>query len=354
MFTITQATNFIRLRITDDDGGVTTIVVPVNFGAAPPPPQGSVQAVRIFYNNSFFDGNTPAGLPGDAAAIDPNKVPNVPGSGPTNINNIIGDKDGITGIIVDGNFPGTLTAADFLIRRGTTSNINTWAVGAAPTVLFLPGGGPGGVDRAILTWPDDTFVDTYVAITVLANANTDLAAPSTSVYGSVAGDAGASLLNPVTHAGRAAEDIAAAVARFFQLQGGQMTTVDDMTDTTKDGFVNASDFQATITGGTSGQLNEDIKINQTVLQFLTLGFAAVPAPGFAAAAFDASLADSSVEQAASLLPPADSSSSTGSQDGRVGSTSDDDRDLAFASLDDEGDVSMDDDLLDLLAGGLTS
>jgi hypothetical protein len=183
---------------------------------------------------------------------------------------------------------------------------------------------------------------------MLATANTGLAGTHTAIFGNVRGDTGAAFIGQGTFFGRDAADLQAMVPPLFQPAGVTSTT-----DVTKDAITNAFDLQVipvTSTEAVGGAFQSN------VLPVITPAFAAVPAPGFAAAAIDQAIADDAdtIEQAANLLPPENNDPDSPMQDGRVGVTGangDEDRDWAFATFADETEVAFDADLFGTLAGG---
>jgi hypothetical protein len=225
-----------------------------------------VVASRLFYNQSAFDGNNPAGNAADLNAIDPNKVP-VPLGTQATFANISGYSRGINGVkfMVNAlpNDGANLSPADFRVRHGRTNNINTWAAGPAPTVTVLPNAGPNGEDCVLLVFPNNSIQDTYGAFQMLATANTGLAQTHTAVFGNVRGDTGARFLgNPPF--GRDAADFQAMAQPGVLFQPAP---VGSNTDVNKSARTDAFDFQAVALAG----------INPNVIPAITPGFATVPA-----------------------------------------------------------------------------
>jgi uncharacterized repeat protein (TIGR01451 family) len=260
-----------HVRLRDDDGGATsgTIMVTVT-----PPSVAVVADSRLFYNNSSFDGNNPAGNAADANAIDASKVLLAIGQAAT-FANISGYTKGINGVtFVVNNLPAdgaNLTPADFAVRLGTTNNINSWAAGPAPSVTVLANSAPGGGDRVLLTFADNVIQDTYAAFQILASANTGLAAAHTAIFGNVRGETGASFQGQGVFFGRGAEDLQAMAQPGVLFQPAAVTSA---TDINKSGLTDAFDFQGLALAG--------IQLN--VLPVITPAFAAAPAAGFASAA----------------------------------------------------------------------
>jgi uncharacterized repeat protein (TIGR03803 family) len=144
-----------------------------------------------FYNNSVWDGNDPTANVSDLNAIAMDKSALLPGQTATYAN-LTNYSKGINGIIVDiAGLPGgaTLTPADFEFATGNSNDTTTWAtLATSPTVTLLPAS--GGVTPVDLTWPDATITNTWLQVTVLADANTGLAANDVFYFGNLIGEVG--------------------------------------------------------------------------------------------------------------------------------------------------------------------
>ena len=163
----------VTVRATDSESAWVedTFTVTVN-------PAVGVAGRHVFYNNSAF---------GDAT--DPNKTPLLPG-GSASPANYTSYCRGINGIMVDiYDMPAAATDADFAIRVNDAGNPDTWSTGPAPAVSFRPGDGVGGSDRVTLIWADGEILNQWVEVTVLATANTGLAADDVFYLANVVGDA---------------------------------------------------------------------------------------------------------------------------------------------------------------------
>ncbi|MDP6546690.1 MAG: hypothetical protein QGH60_22170 [Phycisphaerae bacterium] len=163
----------ITVRATDQTGAwvTNTFTVTVN-------PVVDVVGRHVLYNNSAF---------GDA--IDPNKTPLLPG-GVISSANYTGYWGGVNGVAIDIDAlpPGDPEAGDFGIRVNEAANPDTWSVGPAPAVSFRPGEGVGGYDRVTLIWGDGAILNQWVEVTVLATANTGLAADDVFYFANIVGD----------------------------------------------------------------------------------------------------------------------------------------------------------------------
>ncbi len=153
---------------------------------------------QLFYANSAFadPGYNPSFSKDTAIAAE--KTPLWPGSGSSTFASVSSYAQGINGIMVD--LPAgigahaSLNATDFTFRTSgplASNSPNTWAVlNTVPTVSVRMGQAPAGGDRVELVWPDSTIVDTWLQVTVLADAHTGLATDQRFYFGSLPGDSG--------------------------------------------------------------------------------------------------------------------------------------------------------------------
>jgi hypothetical protein len=101
---------------------------------------------------------------------------------------------GINGLAVDvSNLPGTTTNANFAasLQFATWDGINVAGFvlsSVVPTVNIVPGGGVGGSARANIQLPDNAVQNTWLRVTVLANASTALPTNDVFYFGNVIGD----------------------------------------------------------------------------------------------------------------------------------------------------------------------
>ena len=188
----------------------------------------SIAGRYIFYNNSKFDAA------GDGAAIATDKTALLPGYNAT-FDNYTSYSLGINGIIVDinglANASG-LTAADFLFQVGNGAG---WTDAPDPTSIYAPGGGgAGGSDRVTITWDDNVIQNQWLKVTVLADANTGLAAPDVFYFGNAIGESGNSAADAVV-------DSTDEVASRTHKTGFTAAAIDNHYDYNRDGRVNATD-----------------------------------------------------------------------------------------------------------------
>jgi len=159
----------------------------------------SVVGQHLFYNQSGtagavprFDGNNPAIDALDDHAIATDKTAYVPGGGLATFANVSSYTKGINGIMVDvSGMPGTLTLSDFVFKVGNNNAPSTWAVAPAPNAISTrTGAGEGGSDRVEITWNNNAIQNTWLEVTVKANANTGLTADQVFFWGSAPADSG--------------------------------------------------------------------------------------------------------------------------------------------------------------------
>ena len=171
---------------------VGTLQATGQFTRAIPQP-ATVESRHLFYNNCYFDGNDPAPIAADDAAIAPGKQALLPGEAATFANYTSYDK-GINGMMIDiDNLPDDviLTAADFEFRVGNDSETNDWTTTSDPTsVTVRPGEGVGDSDRVTLIWDDGAIVNQWLMVIVLPTLNTGLAAPDVFYFGNAPGESG--------------------------------------------------------------------------------------------------------------------------------------------------------------------
>ncbi len=194
-----------------------------------------VRARQVFYNDSAFDGNSPAAGALDDGAIAADKQALLPGATATSANYTSYSR-GINGVIVDLLNPtGTITAADFAFHVGNSSTPNDWTAAPAPqSISVRPGAGDGGADRVTIVWPSGAIRNTWLQATVKSTAATGLAAADVFYFGNTIGETG----NGATAQVNSNDEIAARQhARSFT----DPANIDDPFDFNRDGFVNAID-----------------------------------------------------------------------------------------------------------------
>jgi hypothetical protein len=196
---------------------------------------------QVFYNNSAFDGHDPAANAADDGALDTHKSALVPGRRAT-FANITGYTAGINGVMVDlaGLSPaaaGAITADDFDFKIGAGGR-SGWAPAARPaTVAVRPGAGLNGAARVTITWPDRSIRNTWLQVTVKADAHTGLAHPDVFYFGNLVGKTGA----PGSPLRLGARDLLA-IGRSLSSTAVYASNVADVNH---DGKVNSLDLAAT-------------------------------------------------------------------------------------------------------------
>lgn len=219
-----------RLRITYVGGTGNDVVLAAIDPAA-------VFGRRTFYNNSAFDGRTMAATDGDVTAVATDKHALTPG-GVASFANVTNYSKGINGIILDvGGLPlgSDPTDADFTFKVGRGGDPASWAVGPQPTsIIVRRGAGTGGSDRILLTWADGAIRNTWLQVTLKANAATGLKQSDVFYFGNLIGETG----DPRTPLGVSAHDLVAA-RRAISSRSVPITNVYDVN---RDGRVNAIDY----------------------------------------------------------------------------------------------------------------
>jgi hypothetical protein len=205
-------------------------------GVPPPPtPQNFTTVTRrtLFYNNSIFDGNTPANLASDGSATATDKQALLPGQAATfaNVSSYSKGINGMSLMFFGLGAPAQLTADDLELRMGTGGDPTAWAPAPAPNAITLvPVPGPNTLYN--LTWPDGAIRNTWLRVTVKANGRTGLAAPDVFYFGNLVGEVGDGSTLVVD-----ALDLLAVRRNFFS-----NSPVTGRFDFDRDGKVTAADF----------------------------------------------------------------------------------------------------------------
>jgi hypothetical protein len=198
----------------------------------------------VFYNNATGANLSSAGAANNA--IDTSKsVLRTPGATST-FANYTNYSRGLNGLIVDiAGLPTTVTDAQML----TSLQFANWdAISASgfaalpgtaiPTVTILSNSGVGGSARVKITFPDNTLQNTWLRVTVLANANTGLAADDVFYFGNVIGEL--DFGNTATRLRVNGQDVALILAN--QSPGANTATVTNKFDLDRNGRVNGQDY----------------------------------------------------------------------------------------------------------------
>ncbi len=195
---------------------------------------GSVAGRQIYYNRAISTVfNDSAANP--IAAIDTLKFALLPGQQST-FANVVNYVRGINGLLVDVNGLVAAGPSDFLFA--TSNGVDPFVPSSATaTVTVLPGQGTGGSSRVKIEFPDNTFRNTWLRVTVLANSNTTLPANDVFYFGSAVGEMN---VGNITGALRTNASDTANV-RQNQMPNQNSVGVTNVQDLNKDGRVNASD-----------------------------------------------------------------------------------------------------------------
>jgi len=182
-----------------DDGHSRGNVVSTQNTVGTGPEPATVVGRRLLYNNSAFDGNSPAANAADDAAIPEDKQGALPGEplGPANVSTFT---RGINGIVLDvRNLPADpegyealgLNQEDFQFRAGSAGSPSSWLLAPpATSVTVRRGAGAGGSDRVTVLFADAAIRNTWLEVEVLADGHTGLAVPDVFYFGSLVGDTG--------------------------------------------------------------------------------------------------------------------------------------------------------------------
>ena len=173
------------------------------------------------------------------------KVALLPGQAST-FSNYSNYSRGLNGIAVDINrLPATTTNTQFAssLQFANWNGIDVAGFvalpGAAiPSVNIVPGGGSGGSARVQITFPDNTIQNTWLRVTVLANANTALTANDVFYFGNVIGEL--DFGNTATRLRVNGQDAALILAN--QSPGANSANVTNKFDLDRNGRVNGQDY----------------------------------------------------------------------------------------------------------------
>jgi len=146
---------------------------------------------HLFYNNSSYDGRSPATGSADDDAIAPDKTALLPG-GQATAANFTSYAAGINGVMVDVKaLPADLTAGDFDFAMSRGAAPVEWVAAPQPALISRrAGAGDGGSNRVTLTWPDGAIVDRWLRITLKSSIDNGLAADDVFSFGNLVGETG--------------------------------------------------------------------------------------------------------------------------------------------------------------------
>jgi len=150
----------------------------------------SIANRQVFYNRSTSSvfGN---GSGNPTNAIDSTKSALLPGqiASFANYTNYV---RGLNGLIIDiANSSGTITAADFQFVTWNGINVAGFApLFFLPTITTIARGGIANTTRIKIEFADNAIRNTWLRVTLLANANTGLASNDVFYFGNAVGDVG--------------------------------------------------------------------------------------------------------------------------------------------------------------------
>ncbi|MDZ4847718.1 MAG: FG-GAP-like repeat-containing protein [Pirellulaceae bacterium] len=201
----------------------------------------TIENRRLFYNRSTSSvfGN---GSGNPINAIDSTKTALLPGQ-PSSFANYTNYARGLNGLIVDvNNLGGAVTASDFAfaVSNGISSS-GFVPLSASPTLSVIPAGGLNGSSRIKIEFDDNAVRNTWLRVTVLANANTGLGTNDVFYFGNAVGDmnVGNSTTSPVMVMANLSDY---AAVRQNLSPGADSVVVTNIYDLNKDGRVNPIDM----------------------------------------------------------------------------------------------------------------
>ena len=151
-----------RVVVTNPFGSITSNEVMLTVQ---PAPGLRVEARRVFYNNSAFDGFDPAANAADDGAVGTDKQALLPGETST-FNNVTGYSRGLNGIMLDvfnglNPAPPVVTAANFQFQ--TSRDGVTWEAGPAPREVTVRGM-PIDFYRITVTFDDGAVANEWLRV----------------------------------------------------------------------------------------------------------------------------------------------------------------------------------------------
>ena len=184
----TSSGQIVTATLTDAAGDTSEFSVPISIA--------SVASRQIFYNNSAYDGNSPAVNASDDTAIANNKQALLPGQ-TAGFANYTSFSKGINGIMIDvARLPGAPTINDFSFLAGNTNTPAQWSAAPAPSAIVIrPGAGVSGSSRIEITWADGAIRNQWLQVTVKSDAATGIPLPDVFYFGNLMGETGKPAVN---------------------------------------------------------------------------------------------------------------------------------------------------------------
>jgi len=210
------------------EGNATTTPPPTTPTPPPANAPGELVGAYIAYGGSAY---------GDAVASD--KAPLLDGE-TASIANYSSYPSGLNRVIVDiadlPNSGSNLTSNDFMFAVGNDDDPDDWEDAPTPTGVFVEtGAGAGGSDRVTVTFADFAIVNTWLQVSVQANANTGLEQNAVFYFGSSANE-GDSPVGSIL-----AVDFTDVIQPFFAQTGFFEADMSDIYDYNRDQTVNFFD-----------------------------------------------------------------------------------------------------------------
>ncbi len=223
------------------------ITIGFNLGIAVVKASASVAQRSVFYNNSGSVFGSGSGNP--INAIDPTKTALLPGQTVTTNANYTNYSRGLNGLIVDIASPSNLAGispASFQFATWSSfpdSTPNFLTINPTVTVSTFAGGGLNGSDRVKIEFPNNAIQNAWLRVTMLADANTGLAANDVFYFGNARFD-----VTPVPTFPTQVTVNAFDVNVLRSRQGQNPGVISNIHDVDRNGVVNAFDTNFVRTG----------------------------------------------------------------------------------------------------------
>jgi Ca2+-binding RTX toxin-like protein/Tol biopolymer transport system component len=183
----------IRVRATDLVGNAIEsnfILIVTPSGQVSP---AVVVGRHLFYNASYFDGNSTEANEFDDSAIATDKAALLPGQTATLINYSSYSR-GINGIMIDVQGlkdPLGISVSDFEFRIGNSQSITSWVTATEPlSISVRQGAGVNGSDRITVIWEDNAIQKQWLQVKLLATDSTGLQQEDIHYWGNAIGETG--------------------------------------------------------------------------------------------------------------------------------------------------------------------
>jgi hypothetical protein len=216
----------------------------------------SIAGRQVFYNNATGANLSSAGAA--TSAIDTSKIALRTVGTASSFANYTNYSRGLNGLVVDiAGLPATTTNATMLASlqfaqwNGIDPNgFAALPVAAVPTVVILADSGTAGSDRVKITFPDNSLQNTWLRVTVVANANTGLTSNDVFYFGNVIGELNTG--NTTTRLRVNGQDTN--LILLNQSPSANSALVTNIFDLNRDGRVNGQDTNVLLTNQQAGGL----------------------------------------------------------------------------------------------------